>query len=306
VGDEIAFSGHADDAEQGALAAHALSWEIVLQHCAEPGDCHEHVAMAVSGVAGGSFPAPDHAYPSYLEFRVTATDALGLTGTGAVAVQPETATLELTTDPVALELAIDGAVRTAPFTIEAIVGSVHSLSAVSPQDVGGTSHEFGAWSDGGEATHLITLAAGASTLQATFAAVGADAGEPEPTGDRCGIELDCEADAGAEPEPADAGASAGNGGPGTGGTGGEGTAPGDAGGTAGSEGESAAAGRDGDGGPAGASPDAADGELADGDSDCGCAVPGARTRDNAISAWLIAAAGWCLRRRRARSAAKPR
>jgi hypothetical protein len=33
-----------------------------------------------TGVASGSFGAPDHEYPSYLELELTATDSGGLTG----------------------------------------------------------------------------------------------------------------------------------------------------------------------------------------------------------------------------------
>ena len=54
----------------------ALSWELVMQHC--PSNCHQHTIQTFSGVASGSFTAPDHEYPSYLELRLTATDAGGL------------------------------------------------------------------------------------------------------------------------------------------------------------------------------------------------------------------------------------
>ena len=169
VGAPVAFSGHADDAEQGALPASALSWEVVLYHCAEPGECHEHGVTALSGVASGSFSAPDHAYPSYVELRLSATDPLGLVGHSAVAIEPETALLELTSDPPSLLLALDGEQRPSPFSVQAIVGSVHSVSAPSPQSPAGVRHELARWSDDGAASHLVTLAAGGTALQASFA-----------------------------------------------------------------------------------------------------------------------------------------
>ena len=49
-----------------------------MQHC--PSNCHSHPVQSFAGVAGGSFVAPDHEYPSYLELRLTATDSGGLTG----------------------------------------------------------------------------------------------------------------------------------------------------------------------------------------------------------------------------------
>ena len=169
VGDTIAFSGHADDAEEGALPPGALSWEIVLQHCDALGHCHEHVATAVSGIASGTFAAPDHAYPSHLEFRLMATDSHGLTDTSSIAIEPQTARLELTTEPAALSLTIDGEAQPAPLNVEAIVGSVHSVSASSPQTFDGENYELSSWSDDGAPTHLVTLAAGGTQLQATFA-----------------------------------------------------------------------------------------------------------------------------------------
>ena len=59
--------------------ARALQWTLVLQHC--PSNCHAHPSQTFTGVASGSFAAPDHEYPSYLELRLTATDAGGLTDT---------------------------------------------------------------------------------------------------------------------------------------------------------------------------------------------------------------------------------
>ena len=59
--DTISFAGSATDAQDGALPASALSWKTVLHHC--QADCHEHFLQSFDGVAGGSFPAPDHDYP---------------------------------------------------------------------------------------------------------------------------------------------------------------------------------------------------------------------------------------------------
>src|SRR4029079_6407919 len=71
VGDQLSFSGSASEPEGGTLPASALSWNLVLQHC--PSNCHTHQVQGWSGVASGSFFAPDHAYPSWLELTPTAT-----------------------------------------------------------------------------------------------------------------------------------------------------------------------------------------------------------------------------------------
>ena len=71
----IAFSGHATDAEDGPLPPGQLSWATYIHHCATPDDCHVHPLTGISGVASGTFQAPDHEYPAFLEIRLTASDS---------------------------------------------------------------------------------------------------------------------------------------------------------------------------------------------------------------------------------------
>ena len=73
VGQTISFSGHATDGQGAAIPASGLSWTLVLHHC--PSNCHTHTVQSFNGVASGSFAAPDHDYPSYLELVLTATDS---------------------------------------------------------------------------------------------------------------------------------------------------------------------------------------------------------------------------------------
>ena len=86
VGQTISFRGSATDPEQGTLPASALSWTLVMKHCSSEG-CHEHVIQTFPG-ATGSFSAPDHEYPSYLELELTATDAGGLKDVAEAAPGP--------------------------------------------------------------------------------------------------------------------------------------------------------------------------------------------------------------------------
>ena len=114
VDDQIAFSGHATDAQEGALPASALSWSLILHHC--PSGCHTHVIQTMDGIAGGSFLAPDHGYPAYLELRLTATDSEGAQSTTNVRLDPQTVTVELRSDPPGLVLALGSTAQPAPFT----------------------------------------------------------------------------------------------------------------------------------------------------------------------------------------------
>jgi hypothetical protein len=88
VGDMIGFSGHASDPRDATLPATRLSWSLILHHCATPTDCHTHDVQDFHGVASGSFSAPDHEYPAWIELQLTATDSGGLTDTASVRSTP--------------------------------------------------------------------------------------------------------------------------------------------------------------------------------------------------------------------------
>ncbi|MGI8686027.1 MAG: PQQ-dependent sugar dehydrogenase [Acidimicrobiales bacterium] len=170
VGDQIAFSGSATDPEQGQLPASALSWSVVLNHC--PSTCHTHPIQDFPGVAGGTFTAQDHEYPSHLEFRLTATDAGGLTDTKNVLMYPRTVPLTFQSSPSGLQVAVGSSAAATPFTRTVIIGSTNSVSASSPQTLGGTQYVFSSWSDGGAQTHAVVAPSSASTYTAIFAASG--------------------------------------------------------------------------------------------------------------------------------------
>ncbi|MEO6025999.1 MAG: PQQ-dependent sugar dehydrogenase, partial [Candidatus Binatia bacterium] len=114
AGSLISFSGSATDPEEGALGASALTWTLVLHHC--PSNCHEHTVQIFEGVAGGSFTAPEHDYPTHLELRLTATDAGGLSRTTSALLYPETVELTLATDPPGLTITAGATSTTAPYT----------------------------------------------------------------------------------------------------------------------------------------------------------------------------------------------
>jgi cysteine-rich repeat protein len=76
VGQTITFNGSATDPQEGTLPASSLTWSILMHHCQNEAmnDCHIHTVSTITGVTSGSFAAPDHDYPSYLELKLTATD----------------------------------------------------------------------------------------------------------------------------------------------------------------------------------------------------------------------------------------
>jgi glucose/arabinose dehydrogenase/PKD repeat protein len=169
VGNTINFTGHATDPQQGTLPASALAWQLRLQHC--DGTCHTHVLQNWTGVASGSFTAPDHEYPSYLELQLTATDQDGLSHNVVRRLDPLTVNLTFATNPSGLQLTVGPTSGTTPFTRTVIQGSTNSVSAPSPQSLGAT-YTFTSWSDGGAQSHVITAPTTATTYTATYTSSG--------------------------------------------------------------------------------------------------------------------------------------
>jgi chitodextrinase len=168
VGDTISFSGSATDPEQGTLPASAFTWDVILHHC--PSSCHTHPVQTFTGVKSGFFPAPDHEYPSHLELRLTVTDSGGLTDTKTLQLDPRTVDLSFDSVPSGLQLTVGSASSPTPFTRTVIEGSNNSISAPTPQSMGGTNYGWVSWSDGGAQSHNV-VANSANTYTAAYQAL---------------------------------------------------------------------------------------------------------------------------------------
>jgi hypothetical protein len=187
VGDTIAFSGGATDKEDGTIPASGLTWTLIIHHCTTPTTCHTHNVQTFTG-SSGTFSAPDHDYPSFLELQLTATDSGGASATTSVSIQPKTVDLTFNSNPSGLSLAVGASQSVTPFTRTVIVNSANSVGAPTPQTLNGTSYTFSSWSDGGAASHTITAPATATTYTATYTAGGGGGGGgtellPNPTFD---------------------------------------------------------------------------------------------------------------------------
>ena len=166
VGDPIFFSSTATDPEEGALPPSAFQWTLLIHHC--PSNCHIHTIQSWTGIAGGSFNAPDHEYPSWIELILTVTDSVGLSDTTSVLLQPRTVDITVNSVPAGMTVALGTGASPTPFTHTVIVGSNMTVSAQSPQDSGGQTYGFASWSDGGQATHQVSAPATPLTLTATY------------------------------------------------------------------------------------------------------------------------------------------
>ncbi len=170
VGDTVGFTVSATDAEDGTLDSSRITTRLVLKHCPGGANCHDHVQQTFAGASSGSFVAPDHEYPCWLELQASATDSSGITTTTDLRLDPATVNLSIDTSPTGLQATVGGDQRTTPFTVPVIERSVNTIAVSSPQ-VAGPTYTFAAWSDGGAISHDV-VADATRTYTAAFTQTG--------------------------------------------------------------------------------------------------------------------------------------
>jgi hypothetical protein len=119
----------------------------------------------------GSFSAPDHQYPCWIELKLDATDASGSTTSTSVRLDPKTVQLTFRANPGGLKLAdltLNQSAMTTPFSVTAVVGSANSVSAISPQTFNRSTYKFQSWSDGGAQSHTIVAPTTGTTYTANY------------------------------------------------------------------------------------------------------------------------------------------
>src|SRR5207244_5272983 len=129
------YSGHAADAEDGALPASAFTWRVDFHH-----EDHVHPFIPdTPGAKSGSFVVPNTGETSpHVWYRIylTVRDSGGLTQTVFRDVLPVTVAMTFQTRPAGLQVTLDGQPRTTPFTETGVVGILRTLGVVSPQALG--------------------------------------------------------------------------------------------------------------------------------------------------------------------------
>lgn len=76
----------------------------------------------------------------------------------------------VTTTPAGLSIVVDGVTATGPQSFNWTPGSTHTIAVSSPQGPADPRYVFVRWSDGGDASHTITAAAGQTVFCAVFQA----------------------------------------------------------------------------------------------------------------------------------------
>lgn len=159
AGQTINYSGTATDPDEGTLPLSAYEWEVVFHH-----DTHTHpFVLPYTGTAGGTFDTPTESHSAtnvWYRIRLTATDSTGLTRTVTRDVRPQTTIVTLRSVRSGLQINVDGVPYYTPAVISEIVGTIWNVEAVTPQSLSGIRWDFESWSDGGAATHDITIPSG--------------------------------------------------------------------------------------------------------------------------------------------------
>ncbi len=171
VGEEITLNGSADDAEDGHLADSALSWRVLQHHDGN----HTHPLLGPTPGNNPTFtaPAPEGLFSTdpagnYLEIRLTATDAQGLSRTVVRELRPNTVEIGFGTQPSGLRLRVNGEAFRAPKTFVSWEGYNLNVFAPRQEDPDGRLWGFRSWSDGGTQKHTIKTPAAPTTYTATF------------------------------------------------------------------------------------------------------------------------------------------
>jgi hypothetical protein len=166
AGEAVAFSGTGTDPDDGTLPASAFRWNVDLLK-----DSTATSVSVQSNSKTGSYTVPttgvDFSGNTRYRITLTVTDANGLTDTDSVIVQPRKVNLTFNGSPAGTVIYVDGAAKTTPFTLDALVGFQHSVDARN-QVLNGRLHTLDTWSDGGAQLHTITVPNAAATYTATM------------------------------------------------------------------------------------------------------------------------------------------
>ena len=147
AGDEIFFTGHVQDPEDGVLEAANLNWRIDFHH-----GTHTHPAMGwTSGIYSGSYVIPSIGETSasvWYRIYLQGTDSEGLSNATYVDIEPYLGNIRAETKPAGLMLHLDGQPTFTPFEVQSVQGLSRFISAPHKQIFKDSIYFFQNWEDG--------------------------------------------------------------------------------------------------------------------------------------------------------------
>lgn len=187
VGDDIEFSGEAKDGAS-TLPGTSLDWSTRLFHCPQGKGCHGHPLLAFPGVEAGSFAAPNHELPSYIELTLTAVDSRGLAASETVRIDPREVQLTIDSSPPGLMLSAGLLTAPTPFPLTLIESANMVLAAPASAELDGETYTWQSWSDGGDRVHVVSADSPASYIATYLKDEGAGSGD-DGSGEGAGLPL---------------------------------------------------------------------------------------------------------------------
>jgi glucose/arabinose dehydrogenase len=182
AGTAIAFSGTANDPEDGPLGATSFTWRVDYLTTINGGDVDgdglpgltRPFVQPFSGVGGGTFtPAVEGPYTltdvAYA-ITMTATDSQGLRSTRRLILSPNTVTITINSDPLGAALTVDSQPSSNPRSFASVVGFQRSIGAANTFTAGVVSYAFASWSNNGTQTQAILTPTVDTTYTASYSA----------------------------------------------------------------------------------------------------------------------------------------
>ena len=85
------------------------------------------------------------------------TNSIGISRIIVSDVIPNISTITLDSEPSGLSVKLDGQPKSTPTTVQSVVGMQRELQSIFLQNLNGVIYQFDSWSDGGDATHFISV-----------------------------------------------------------------------------------------------------------------------------------------------------
>ncbi len=166
-GGAISLAGAGTSFTDASLGSNSFSWSVEFHHDA----AIDPFLGPIVGVTNTSFTVPTSdpvTTNAFYRVSLTLTDSNGLQGTAQADIPPVVSSISLDTAPSGLQISYNGQPLSTPVSFGDVAGMTRTLAVSSPQALGSNTYNFVAWSDGGAASHNVTVPAVAASYIAGF------------------------------------------------------------------------------------------------------------------------------------------
>jgi hypothetical protein len=141
AGELITLTARAIDGLHHRLKRSSFSWQVIYFKDGQD----QTVVEDVTGRQRASFlvPRSGNSTTDFYRIILTATDAQGQSASVSRDLHPRVVSVHVLSNPAGAQLALDGQPLSAPANYQAVDNSVHSVTATSPQTIGGLSYTLG-------------------------------------------------------------------------------------------------------------------------------------------------------------------